>query len=161
MPINKILNTLKHSPLGETLTDEHLGVLTEIAEIKTLKNGEYLAIEGDEDGYLYIIMSGTLKDLKKMPDGEPEILCRLMENELAGISGFVDHQKRLADMQAVGDTEVIAISRDKFRQLTNAQPEAVYKVMCALVRESLEIVKRLDDNIVELNEYFKKVNRYY
>ncbi len=161
MSLKNVQETIKQSPMSEGWSESDIKALAEIAEVRILENGDYLAIEGDQDGYLYIIMSGSLTILKKMPGGGQEILCRLERYELAGISAFVDHQKRLADMQAFGKTEVIAISREKFQQLITTQPHVVYKVMCSLVRDSLEIVKRLDDNIVELNDYFKKVNRHY
>ncbi len=161
MANEKILRTIKHSPLGETLSDTECWALADISEIKLLQNGDYLVIEGDEDKYLYVIVSGTLAVMKKMPIGGEEILCRLDKHELAGISGFVDQQKRLANLQAVGPTEVLAISRERFHGLIKTHPDTVYKVMCALVREALHIVKRLDDNIVELNDHFRKVSSLY
>lgn len=157
----KAQKTIAASKFGVGLTEEDTHALAEIAEIRTLKDGEYLAIEGEEDGYLYIIVSGILVILKNMPEGGQEILCRLSQYEVAGISGFIDRQKRLADMRSSGTTEVLAISRSKFKTLICSHPEVVYKVMCALVRESMDIVKHLDDNLVELTEYFKRMNRGY
>lgn len=159
--IMKAQKTIAASNFGNGLTEEDTMVLAAIAEIRTLKDGEYLAIEGEEDGYLYLVISGVLVVLKNMPEGGQEILCRLAQNEIAGISGFVDKQQRLADMRSSGVTEVLALSRNKFKSLIKTHPDVVYKVMCALVRESMAIVKHLDDNLVELTEYFKKMNKDY
>lgn len=161
MKIIKAQKTIAASQFGVGLSEDDVQVLAEIAELRTLKDGEYLAIEGEEDGYLYIIVSGILVVLKNMPEGGQEILCRMSQYEVAGISGFIDQQKRLADMRSSGITEVLAISRTKFKSLIYSHPEVVYKVMCALVRESMGIVKHLDDNLVELTEYFKRMNRGY
>ncbi|KOR32239.1 hypothetical protein TI05_08525 [Achromatium sp. WMS3] len=157
----KVQKTIAASKIGEELSDEEVRVLAGIAELKTLKDGEYLAIEGEEDGYLYIVISGILVVLKNMPEGGQEILTRLTQYEIAGISGFTDRQKRLADMRSSGVTEVLSIAKSNFESLIKTHPNVVYHVMCALVRESLEIVKHLDDNLVELTEYFKKMNKYY
>jgi CRP-like cAMP-binding protein len=157
----KVQKTIAASKFGAGLSEEDTRVLAEISEIRTLRDGEYLAIEGEEDGYLYIIISGILVILKNMPEGGQEILCRLSQYEIAGIAGFIDRQKRLADMRSSGVTEVLAISRSKFKTLIHSHPDVVYKVMCALVRESMDIVKHLDDNLVELTEYFKRMNKGY
>lgn len=161
MSDEKILETIKSSPLAKNLTDDERNILSDISEIKALKHEQHLATEGDEDSYLYVVMSGSLLVKKMMHDGSQEILCHLEENEVAGISGFVDGQKRLADMVAKGRTEVLAISRHKFQALIKTQPEVVYKVMCTLVAEGLEIVRRLDTNIMELDEYMKKIDGHY
>jgi len=156
-----IQDTIKSSPLADDLTSEEIAAIAGISEIRSLEDHEFLAVEGDQDNYLYIIISGTLAVLKKMPQGDPEILCRLQANDLAGISGFIDGQRRLAYMQSFGESEVLAISRDKFQGLINTHPHAVYKTMCVLVKEGLDIVRRLNENIVELNDYFKQVNSHY
>ncbi|KOR27773.1 hypothetical protein TI03_06195 [Achromatium sp. WMS1] len=157
----KAQKAIAASKIGEGLSEEEIRVLAGISEIKALKDGEYLAVEGEEDGYLYVVISGILVVLKNMPEGGQEVLCRLAQYEIAGISGFADKQKRLADMRSSGVTEVLAIPKSSFESLIKTHPTVVYHVMCALVRESLEIVKHLDDNLVELTEYFKKMNKYY
>lgn len=161
MATETVLKTIGASPLANKLTSDELKVLAGITTIRPLETGETLSHEGEEDSYLYVVVSGSLDVKKKMADGSQELLCRLGQDEIAGISGFVDGQKRLADMVADGETTVLAISREQFRGLVNSHPEVVYKVMCTLVKESLDIVHRLDDNIVELDQHLKAVNSHY
>lgn len=156
MTMEKIAQTLRLSPLAEGLSDGELQILASICEMKNLSDGEYLTKEGDDADYLYVVVSGTLVVMTWMSDKQ-EILCRLTTNDLAGISGFVDGQKRLADLLSAGETEVLIISREKFKSLIEANPDIVYNVMCVLVREGLEIVRRLNSNMAELNDYAQQV----
>lgn len=161
MTTEKIGEALKSSSLAEGLSEEEQDILADISELKSLDDGDHLTKEGDEAEHLYVVISGILAVMKWMPSGEQEILCRLTKNELAGISGFVEGQKRLADLLSSGKTEVLTISRDKFKSLTKTHPEIVYKVMCVLVREGLDIVRRLNENMVELNDYAELVQARY
>lgn len=161
MTNEKILETIKNSPLAEELAAEEQKVLATICDYRTLADGEYLIREGEEEDQLYVVVAGSLAVMKEMSSGEMEILCRLRANEIAGISGFVHGQKRLAAIMSSGNSEVLSLSRDRFKALCSREPDIVYKVMCTLVRESLEIVRRLDESIVELDEFIHRVHGHY
>lgn len=150
-----VLKTITASHLATNLGQDECTVLTSIAELKTLRDGAHLCEEGDEDDCLYIVVSGTIEVRKQLRDSSREILCRLKPSQLAGFSGFVDGQERLADMVAAGDATVLAISRDRFKSLIASHPAVVYKVMCSLVKESLAIVKSLDEHIIDLDAFLK------
>lgn len=161
MTSEKILETIMNSSLATELETDEQKVLAGICQFKSLGDGEYLTREGDEEDQLYVVVSGSLAVMKKMSSGDMEILCRLRDHEIAGISGFVHGQKRLAAIMSSGTSEVLSVSRDSFMALCETHPRVVYKVMCTLVRESLEIVRRLDESIVELDEFIHRVHGHY
>ncbi|MDQ7074992.1 MAG: cyclic nucleotide-binding domain-containing protein [Gammaproteobacteria bacterium] len=144
---------IKNSALGSELSDEQCALLGAKVTTCSLKDREFLVQEGDEDDTLHVIVKGRLEVLKQTGAGDWLTLNMLSEGDLAGELGFLDGLARSAALRAVGDCEVFCLKRSDFEALLSEDCDLVYKVMRSIVRTVYAILRRMNSQHVEMNNY--------
>lgn len=152
---------IKRSAFAENLTLDQCGVLADLATTRALKDGEILIEEGRVDDSLHVIASGRLAVERNAGAGAPVVLHILRDGDLAGELGFVDGTEHTATLRAVGPTLVLSITRPDLESLLRAQPEIVYGVMRGIVRTVHRILRQMNLQCVELNNYISKTHGRY
>ncbi len=152
---------LRSSPFAVELTDEQCKELAKVIETRRLKDGEVLIQEGHSDNSLHVIMSGMLAVVKESGGGESTTLHILKVGDLAGALGFIDGLEHSATLTSIGDTEVFTLRRESFEALLNTDPLIVYRVMRSIVRSVHAIVRRMNNQYVELTNYISKQHGRY
>lgn len=154
------LGIVSRSLLANGLTDEESEVVAAITNIKELVDGELLVEENGDDATLYIVADGAL-DVVKSVGGIEEKLHTLRAHELAGVLGVVREIKRTAGLRASGPTTVLGISKERFEGLLYTHPRILYNLMCSIVEASHDIVRRMNLNQVEMNNYIRHSHGRY
>lgn len=149
------------SPLVAELNDEQKAILAELVTCRSLADGEVLIREGEVSKELHIIAAGGLAVTRNTGSGDWVVLHVLRPRDMAGELGFLDDQEHSASLRAVGPTQVFSLSRDKLESLLGSQPEIVYRVMRAIVREVHNILRRMNVQYVELTNYITKQHGRY
>jgi CRP-like cAMP-binding protein len=75
--------------------------------------------------------------------------------------GFVDGTERSANLRAVGKTVVVSLRRQDLETLLSSKPEVVYGVMRGVVRTVHRILREMNLQYVELNNYITKTHGRY
>lgn len=160
MHAQRLYDAVRTSPFAVELTEEQCMALVKIAEIRQLKDGEILISEGHMDNSVHVVISGQLAVVKDS-DGGHETLHVLKTGEMAGAMGFIDGLEHSATLTSVGDTEVFSLSRDRFESLLKTDPLLVYRVMRSIIRGVHTIVRRMNNQYVQMTNYITKQRGRY
>ncbi|NJN47666.1 MAG: hypothetical protein HC808_15635, partial [Candidatus Competibacteraceae bacterium] len=68
------IELLKHSVLGEELSEQQCAVLAPLIRIQGLERGDFLLHEGNKDHAIHVIVKGQLEVVKQTGAGEWALL---------------------------------------------------------------------------------------
>ena len=153
--------TIANSPLGQELTESQCEALAAKTTVVGLNDGEYVIKKGEVDNKLYVIISGAAEVVVESTTGDVVSLHLLRVGDMAGELGFLDGRPRSASLRAVGTCITYTLRREDFETFINEDPELMYKVMRSITRTMHEIVCRMNNEHVEMNNYiYKQHGRY-
>lgn len=159
-----VINALRHSSLSEELRDSEIEHLANMITVRDYKAGEYILQPGETDlkDSLLILGSGDV-EATAATGGEQMTLHMLQMGDLAGIIGFVGGNvlQISATIVAKTDSKVLVLERARFESLLNSQPAIVYYVMRGIVRYVHGIVRRMNSQSIEMNNYIHKTHGRY
>jgi CRP-like cAMP-binding protein len=156
-----ILAGLSTSRLAVELNDEERRILAGAMTLRDLKQGEVLVQEGSADDHLYVVVSGVLGVVKGAGMEEEITLNAIRPGNMVGELSFLDGASRYASLVALGDTQVLGLSRADLEGLLETNPKVVYHVMRAIVRVVHEIQRRMSMQTAELTNYLYKTHGRY
>jgi len=154
-----ILKILHNSDLTSELRDAEIEALAAIMTVHDYKAGEFLLRPGDNrlEKTLMILGTGEVEATAAIK-GEKATLHLLQPGDIAGIITFVggDATQISATIQVKQDSKVILLERARFESLLNTNPAIVYYVMRGIVRHTHGIVRRMNAQSVEMQNYLYK-----
>ncbi|MGB5605089.1 MAG: cyclic nucleotide-binding domain-containing protein [Gammaproteobacteria bacterium] len=145
--------TIKASPLGKELTDGQCLLLAEAVTACGIGDGEFLIKEGQKDDAIHIITMGNMEAVTQTGGGGWVSLQILREGDMVGEMGFIDGIEHSASLRAMGNCELIRLERENFEALLQKDPDLVYKVMRALMREVHRILRGMNKQYAALTDY--------
>ena len=152
---------IQASPLGAELSEAQVGTLARRITVTSLKDGEFLLEEGHADDVLYVIASGKLEVCKDVCGGEHVTLQVLHAGDMAGELGFVDGHSHSAGLRAIGDCSVFGLRRPDLEGLVETDGELVNKVMRAIIRTVHRILRQMNIQYAEMQNYIAKQHGRY
>jgi CRP/FNR family cyclic AMP-dependent transcriptional regulator len=152
---------LQHSHLGHELSSEQVQTLADRIVFRDLQSDEVLVREGTSDNHLYVIVRGVLGVIKNAGTAEAVTLFALNQGDLVGELSFIDQTPHYASLVAIGPTRVFGLEREKLEALLPQQPDIVYRVMRAIIRNVHQIQRRLSMQSAELTNYIYKQHGKY
>ncbi|MBY0582493.1 MAG: NAD(P)-binding domain-containing protein [Sphingomonas sp.] len=111
---------------GSGLVSADLAEIMESAEIKTVRAGEAILVEGDEGDDIYVIRVGSMV-VEKNVGGKPIFLSYLPAGSYVGEMALIAGGKRTATVKAAVKSEVIKLKGDAFRRLLDTKPRLLEK----------------------------------
>jgi len=158
--MNETTELLSKSRLGAELTKDEANKLANLMELRELKSGEQLIVEGTVDDSLHVILQGNVEVAKRTAGGIANIAV-IRAGNLAGELSFIDGEVHTVGLSTLSDTKVLSLSRTDFEKLITTDPLLVYKVMRAVTRSAHRIMHQMNAEYIELNNYiFKQHGRY-
>lgn len=154
-------NLIEHSTLTNDLNPDQCAALSEITTVQKINSGDALIEQGEIDDSLHIVGEGTLAVERQLSGGENITLRILKPGDLAGAMGFVDGTEHTATLRAIGDTSVVTLKRHDLETVLHSNPELVYGVMRGVVRSVHKIMRDMNLQHVELNNYITKTHGRY
>lgn len=133
-------------PLFSGLSEGELGFLLERVAAKTYAAGEMVFSEGEPCAGLFVVESGSVRIFKSSPGGREQVLS------IEGPGGSIaelpvfDGGNYPASASALGDTEVLFISRKDFQNFCREHPDVGLKVIAVVgsrLRRLVEIIEEL------------------
>ncbi|MCU7959678.1 MAG: cyclic nucleotide-binding domain-containing protein [gamma proteobacterium symbiont of Bathyaustriella thionipta] len=152
---------IQHSVLGKTLSDEQCARLAEQVAELCLKDGDFLFKEGEVNHTLYVLVNGRFEVLRGCAAGDELTLQILKPGDMAGELGFLDGQPHSASLRAIGNATAFSLDRDNLEALLETDAKIVYEVMRAIVRSVHDILRRMNMQHVEMNNYINKQHGRY
>ena len=159
-----VITALRNSTVSEELRDSEIELLASLISIRDYKAGEFILQPGDAvlKDSLLILGTGEV-EATAATGGEQMTLHMLQMGDLAGIIGFVGGNvlQISATVVAKSDSKVLVLERARFESLLNTQPAIVYYVMRGIVRHVHGIVRRMNTQSIQMNNYIHKTHGRY
>ena len=134
---------LRQVALFSTLADEDLAQVAELAVPRTFVAGEVVFREGDASDTCYVIRAGHARAVIEHPDGRSITLARFGPGEIFGELAMLGGEPRSATVEAIEDSEAIAILGPDMRRLLRAHPDLAIRLIASLGRRLREANDRL------------------
>src|SRR3954449_11543845 len=133
-------SALEEFTLFRTLSSEQrLKVLNALVR-QDLVRGQMLVTQGGPSDSLFLVLHGALAVRKT---GYLEPIAELRAGELVGEIGFFANVPRTANVIAIRDTSVLALTRAAYRQLAKDAPAIVEALLAALALRFAKETARL------------------
>ncbi len=137
---------LKQVPLFRDLALEDLRALEQETRARRLKRGEVLFLEGEPVQSLFVVEKGLIKVYKLDPEGRKQVVLHLEGpgRVLAEVTLFLDRPTYPASAEALEESQVLAIPKERFFQLVEARPPLARALIRYLARRQGQLLHLLD-----------------
>jgi signal transduction histidine kinase len=126
------LDALRATPIFSDVPDEHLERLAKQAIPISLKEGDFLIVEGDQADDMFVIVSGEFEVTKR--SGTSEIpLARVGPGAIQGELAALERGQRMASVRAATDAEVLRIPFVALRDLLSGGPDAALSIVRTVI----------------------------
>lgn len=131
---------------------------------KTFLAGERIFEEGESGNTMLLILSGTVKVIKKSSvDGMPVQIATRGAGAFLGEMAIVEQSPRSATVVAETNCQVLLFSKENFEKIISEQPALATRVLRSLSRKLRESdynrISELEANNRRLNEYNRELIR--
>lgn len=106
----------------EALSEEEWQTIIRNAQMIPFSRGEVLLDEGEADNAVYIVISGQVEVVSRGSFGRSKRIATIDEGSVFGEVAFFDAKPRSASVRAIGDGEVLRLSRKGFDQIAAWNP---------------------------------------
>ncbi|MEZ5142400.1 MAG: Crp/Fnr family transcriptional regulator [Acidimicrobiales bacterium] len=138
---------LREVELFADLEDHEIITIAAAAADRRLQRGDVLFTEGDEPGELFLVTSGRIAISNKSIDGRESMMALMERGDLFGEMPLFDGLSRSAEARALEASEVIAIPYGPVRQLYEARPHLLWRVVALLASRLRTTDEALADSV--------------
>ena len=133
-------SALEEFALFRTLSSEQRLKALNAMVRQDLVRGQMLVAQGGPSDSLFLVLHGALAVRKT---GYIEPIAELRAGELVGEIGFFANVPRTADVIAIRDTSVLALTRPAYQKLVEEAPAIVEALLAALARRFAKETARI------------------
>jgi len=144
VPDRELLSTVE---LFDQLEPDELGAISDASALRILNRGDVLFTEGEEPHELFVVVSGRVAMANRSADGRESVLALMEHGDLFGEMPLFDGLPRSAEARALEPSEVIAIPYEPLRQLYEARPALLWKVVALLAGRIRNTDEALADSV--------------
>jgi len=144
VPDRELLSTVE---LFDQLEPDELGAISDASAVRILNRGDVLFTEGEEPHDLFVVVSGRVAMANRSADGRESVLALMEHGDLFGEMPLFDGLPRSAEARALEPSEVIAIPYEPLRQLYEARPALLWKVVALLAGRIRNTDEALADSV--------------
>jgi CRP/FNR family transcriptional regulator len=134
---------LERVPVFAELAPEELGRVAEVAVPRRFAAGEAVFHEGDHSSTCYVVRAGRARAIREHPDGRSITLANFGPGDIFGELAMFDDERRSATVEALEETEAIAILAGDMKRLLHQHPDIAVKLISALGARLRETNERL------------------
>jgi CRP/FNR family transcriptional regulator, cyclic AMP receptor protein len=142
---------LKGVKFFEFLTEEEREEFAEGSGSAAFEAGETIIEEGRGPGSLFVLISGSVEVIKRVPGGGELLLARIDAAEgraVVGERGLLGESGASATVRAARPVEAIKIPRQTFRRMVAEGRPAAFKLSYRIARTLARRLTRLDEEVV-------------
>ncbi len=143
---NSVKSIVASSQLFSQLDNRSLDDVAASASIRTASRDELLFTEGDPARAFYLVGTGRVKVFKLSADGKEQILMIAGPGDSFAEAALFSGSSYPASAQALEDTEMVVIGRDRFVALLGRNPELAVNLIArlsVLLRKMTKLVEEL------------------
>ena len=122
---------LKQVVVFQHATDDDLDLILKNSIIRSIEEGSFFFLQGDEAAYLYILVSGQVKLMQSNPNGQQVNLRTISPWQMFGALGATrgDGASYPATAQALENSTALAIQSKFLRSMLETRPYLSFDLM--------------------------------
>jgi len=135
---------------AELFADLDLAIIQDLASHTrehSLRRGDVIFAESDEPGELFLVASGRIAIANKSVDGRESVVALMETGDLFGEMGLFDGLGRSAEARALESSIVVSIPYAPIRDLYEARPELLWRVVRMLAGRLRNMDEALADAV--------------
>lgn len=140
---------------GSGLTKEDVTEVVQTAKIMSVRAGDAIIKEGDDDKDIYVIRVGSMI-VEKEVGGKPVFLSYLPAGSYVGEMALIDGGQRTATVRAAIKSEVIKVDGEAFGRVLAAKPALLERA-----RKDMEVRRRTNAFVESKKDSFSGVVDLY
>jgi CRP/FNR family cyclic AMP-dependent transcriptional regulator len=148
---NEHASALQGMALCRALSAAELDAIAAIVETRNVAAGSDLFREGDAGDGLYLVISGEIDVVKRVPSGERS-LAHLGTGGILGEMSLVTSEARSATGRALVDVRALYLPAARFRELIAANSSAALKVVAAIAEVLARRLAAMNGIVLDLAE---------
>lgn len=138
---------LAELPVFEGVKRRELVLVERILHPRRYKNGETVFVQEEPGAAMYIVQSGAVAIRR---DGNP--LAHLEPGSFFGEMALLEDAPRSATAEAVGETELLALSQPDLMALLERHPKTGARIFLNLGRMMSRRLRKANDNLETLRQ---------
>ena len=147
------IQDLKRVVVFKNATDADLHLILSNSVERSVEDGSFFFMQGDEAAYLYVLLSGQIKLLQSNPNGQQVNLRTIYPFQMFGALGIVRSQAAYpASAQALEDSSALAIKSELLHEMIKTRPYLSFdlmNLMTSYIQEMQERYRELATERVE------------
>ena len=147
------IQDLKRVVVFKNATDDDLHLILSNSVERSVEDGSFFFMQGDEAAYLYVLLSGQIKLLQSNPNGQQVNLRTIYPFQMFGALGIVRSQAAYpASAQALEDSSALAIKSELLHEMIKTRPYLSFdlmNLMTSYIQEMQERYRELATERVE------------
>ena len=141
---------LESTPWLLDLTYKKIRDIAYYMEGYSLRDGNVLFEEGDDEAYLVVIVSGDIDITKLDSTQTSKFVTTLREGRVFGEMSLLDGEPRSATAIAKGETMIYVLTKERFDILQKEEPEAALSVTLKMAKAISQKLRQTTGQWVEL-----------
>ncbi len=133
MTLEAEVEALRRVPLFRGIDATKLRLLAFISDRTEFRDGEHLCNQGEDGDFAFIILEGKADVRVHTSEGEKTV-AQVGQHAIVGEIAILCDVPRTATLVAVGDMEVLTVSKEDFLRLLKEFPEISLEVMRTLAQ---------------------------
>lgn len=139
----RITAALGACSLLERMGDEFTARLADASQLKPLRRGEMLFLQGDRSCDLYIVATGRIRLYRTSPEGAEKTLAVLSDGDVFGDLSAIDGLGRSAAAEAMTESQVVQVRARSFMMCVEESPTLAVR----LIRRLAEMLRETDESL--------------
>lgn len=142
--MNVSAKDLKQVVVFQHATDDDLNLILKNSITRSIEEGSYFFLQGDEAAYLYVLTSGQVKLMQSNPNGQQVNLRTIYPWQMFGALGAVrtDEATYPASAQTLEDSTALAVPSLFLRSMLETRPYIAFDLMTLMTSYIQEMQSR-------------------
>ena len=150
MTLDRRIEVLSHA--FPSLREDTLTYVARNARELRVAAGDRICEEGEAGDAFYLILAGRVQVSKRLQLGTQRLLTELSAGHFFGELALVEDAPRVASVDALEETTLLAITKNDFQELLLSNPEMAVPIMRAVAARLRDSDRRSIDELRQKNE---------
>jgi CRP/FNR family cyclic AMP-dependent transcriptional regulator len=150
MPPDKIAEALERTEWSRDFKWKDISVLAEHLTPVFVPDGEAIIMEGDDERFLAILLSGDAVVMKKDERGRKKRLATIKVGQALGEQSLFDEQRRSASVIAETDCKLLLLTPGQLRYMEVEHPRLLSRILWKFASVMSQRLRNASATVVDL-----------
>lgn len=151
---DSLIGTLAKIRLFNDFNLNEIASMAGCMKTKTIPISTMICSEGEIGSEFFVIISGSVRVLKKDKEKKDHELSTLKPGDCFGEMSLIDMQPRSASVQALEETNLAFLTHERFYQMKTDMPEIYLHILLNLAKEFSSRLRTMDNKYIKILGFF-------